>query len=250
MLNKHQHGQSTIEFIVLSLVLVPLTLIVPLLGKYIDIAHTTSIASRYVAFEGTVHHASSQNGWKSDATLASEVRRRFYSKHQLSIKTQDVVSETDDDRNALWTDHRGNHLLPDFNQITISTTTQNTPTIFNALNSAFDLSDNFGLNTDNLYRGDVSVRLANIESLQPFDNINLNIRRHTVLLVDPWASKSAGEVESKVKSAGLIFPYQLLDTTAKVLEIPINLFEFNASAPEIGKVEPDHVPADRLRPYR
>jgi hypothetical protein len=249
MLNKRQHGQSTIEFIVLSLVLVPLTLIVPLLGKYIDIAHTTSIASRYVAFEGTVQHASSKNGWKSDATLASEVRRRFYSKHQLSIKTQDVVSEINGDRNALWTDHRGHYLLPDFNQITITTNAQNTSSIFNALSSAFDLSDNFALNTNNLYRGEVSVRLANIESLLPFDNINLNIRRHTVVLVDPWASTSAGEVESKVKSAGLIFPYQLLDTTAKVLEIPINLFEFNASAPDIGKVEPDHVPADRLRPF-
>jgi len=33
-----QRGQSTVEFVVLALVLVPLVLIVPLLGKYMDIA--------------------------------------------------------------------------------------------------------------------------------------------------------------------------------------------------------------------
>jgi len=32
-----QRGQSTVEFVVLSLVMVPLLLIVPLLGKYMDI---------------------------------------------------------------------------------------------------------------------------------------------------------------------------------------------------------------------
>ena len=68
-----QTGQSTVEFIVVSLVLVPLFLIVPLLGKYIDLAQTTLVASRYVAFEGTVHHSSSLSGWKTDAELATEV---------------------------------------------------------------------------------------------------------------------------------------------------------------------------------
>lgn len=42
-----QRGQSTIEFVVLALVLVPLMLIVPLVGKYMDIAQTTAVASRY-----------------------------------------------------------------------------------------------------------------------------------------------------------------------------------------------------------
>ena len=41
-------GQSTVEFLVLALVLVPLFLIVPLLGKQLDIAQTAASASRYV----------------------------------------------------------------------------------------------------------------------------------------------------------------------------------------------------------
>ena len=68
-----QAGQSTIELIVASLILVPLFLIVPLLGKYLDLAQTTEIASRYVAFEGAVHHSSSTEGWKTDAELARTI---------------------------------------------------------------------------------------------------------------------------------------------------------------------------------
>lgn len=247
MSNNHQTGQSTIEMIVLSLVLVPLFLIVPILGKYMDIAQTTSTASRYVAFEGATHHNVSLSGWKSDTELAAEVRRRFYSQHSLSIKTNDVVSEIDEDRNPLWVDHRGDPMLADFNRVSVNTRKQNISSIFNGLTSIFDFSDDFELDNDNLYRGEVNVQLVNILGLTPFDSLNLNIRRHTVVLVDAWASKNASEVESKVKDAGLIFPHQLLNVPASLLKPAINLFEFNASAPEIGKVEPDHVPSDRLK---
>lgn len=247
MSNKYQTGQSTIEMIILSLVLVPLFLIVPILGKYMDMAQTTSIASRYVAFEGTTHHNASLSGWKSDTELAKEVRRRFYSQHSLSIKTNDVVSEIDEDRNGLWVDHRGDALLADFNQVSVNTKKQSISSIFNGLTSLFDFSDDFELDNDNLYRGEVNVQLANIEGLTPFNALNLNIRRHTVVLVDPWASKHASEVENKVKDAGLIFPHQVLNASASLLKPAISLFEFNASAPEIGKVEPDYVPSDRLK---
>ena len=73
--SERQAGQATTEFVVLCLALVPIALIVPLLGKYIDLMHATEAASRYVAFEGTVHHSST--GWKGDAVLSEEVRRRF-----------------------------------------------------------------------------------------------------------------------------------------------------------------------------
>lgn len=247
MSNRQQTGQSTIEMIVLSLVLAPLFLIVPILGKYMDIAQTTSIASRYVAFEGATHHNASLSGWKSDTELATEVRRRFYSRHSLSIKTNDVVSEADEDRNTLWVDHRGNPLLADFNQVSVNTRKQSTSSIFNGLNALFDVSDDFELDNDNLYRGEVNVQLASIEGLAPFDTLNLNIRRHTVVVVDAWASKNASEVEGKVKDAGLIFPHQVLNVPASLLNPAISLFEFNASPPDIGKVEPDHVPSDRLK---
>ncbi|MHB1372375.1 MAG: hypothetical protein ACYCWL_00630 [Thauera sp.] len=96
-------GQSTVEFLLLALVLLPLFLIVPLLGKQLDIAQTAASASRYVAFEGTVRHGSSLQPWKSDAELADEVRRRFFSVSTAPVKTGDVAGDFAAHRNPLWT---------------------------------------------------------------------------------------------------------------------------------------------------
>ena len=45
-----QQGQALTEFLVASLVVVPLFLLIPMIGKYQDMAHNTLMASRYVAF--------------------------------------------------------------------------------------------------------------------------------------------------------------------------------------------------------
>ncbi|MCB1740987.1 MAG: hypothetical protein KDK91_11500, partial [Gammaproteobacteria bacterium] len=53
--HRHQHGQSLVEaLIACTLVLVPLYLAVPLLGKYLDIKQTAVQAARYEAWEYTV----------------------------------------------------------------------------------------------------------------------------------------------------------------------------------------------------
>lgn len=106
-----QRGQSTVEFVVLALALVPLLLIVPLLGKYMDIAQTAAMASRYVAFEGSWRHGSSKDDWKTDPELAREVRRRFFSNSDAPIKTDDTAGDFNAHRNTLWFDHRGAPLL-------------------------------------------------------------------------------------------------------------------------------------------
>jgi hypothetical protein len=54
MTKTNQSGQSLAEFSVALVVLVPLLLIVPLLGKYIDMNQAALQASRYVAWEKTV----------------------------------------------------------------------------------------------------------------------------------------------------------------------------------------------------
>ncbi len=242
----YQSGQSTTEFIVVALVLVPLMLIVPLLGKYNDIAQTSIVASRYVAFEGTVHHSSNNNGgWKTDAALANEVRRRFFSRNDLSIKTNDVAGNFNADRNPLWFDHRGDALLPDFDHNIAVKTERIT------MNQPFGILGAFNLPQDNLYKGEVNVQIANVTNLTPFDNINLVVNRHTVVLVDPWSANGPGQVASKVKDAGLLYPYQSLSVPTLFLDPVISLFEPNSAPPEIGRVAPDVVPKDRvLQPYQ
>lgn len=244
-----QAGQSTVEFLVLALVMVPLLLIVPLIGKYMDIAQTTAVASRYVAFEGEVRHSTSHEGWKSDAELAQEVRRRFLSNSDAPIKTHDTAGDFNAHRNTLWFDHRGDPLLPKFvDNVGVRTTRESLSQPFGAFYAA-----SLGLPQDNLYTGQVNVSVADIAGLEPFDKLGLSISRSTALLADPWAAQGPASIVEKIKGDGwnLLgpFPYKPLEVLGgnPVVDLALTLFEYGAPPPDIGRVEPDRVPADRLK---
>lgn len=249
--NRYQSGQSTVEFVVLSLVMVPLLLIVPLLGKYMDIAQTTAAASRYTAFEGTVRHSSSTDGWKSDADLATEVRRRFFSNSDAPIKTNDAAGDFTAHRNTLWFDHRGDPLLPQFvKNVGVVTQKDSMSQPLGALAGSFNLPQ------ENLYTGRVNVNIADIKNLKPFDLIGLTTTRWTTVLVDPWAASGPDQVTDKVQNAGLLFPYKPLELIAKPLGLLMSnpvlaILGTDSSPPEVGRVDPNRVPSDRvLKPYQ
>ena len=242
--HNRQRGQSTVEFVVLALVMVPLLLIIPLIGKYMDIAQTTAVASRYVAFEGAVRHTSSNGGWKSDGELAQEVRRRFFSSSDAPIKTNDTAGDFNAHRNPMWFDHHGRPLLPVFgSNVTVGTVKESTSQPIGTV-----YANSFGLSRDNLYTGNVNVTVANIAGLQPFDALGLSITRKTALLADPWGASGPSSVSSKVKGANAAFPYAALKVAAAPLSPFISLLEPNSSPPDVGIVDPDKVPADRLGP--
>lgn len=246
MCKRLQRGQSTVEFVVLSLVMVPLLLIVPLLGKYMDIAQTTAVASRYTAFEGTVRHSSSTDGWKSDAELAQEVRRRFFSNSDAPIKTNDTAGNFNAHRNTLWFDHHGTPLLSDFvKNVGVQTKKETLSQPFGTLASSFKLPQ------DNLYTGQVTANIDDIPNLKPFDVIGLSVIRHTTVLVDPWAASGPAQVTAKIQGAGLLFPYQPLEVIAAPLSILMSnplmaILGTENTPPEVGRVNPDQVPADRV----
>ncbi len=246
MCKRLQRGQSTVEFVVLSLVMVPLLLIVPLLGKYMDIAQTTAVASRYTAFEGTVRHSSSTDGWKSDAELAQEVRRRFFSNSDAPIKTNDTAGNFNAHRNTLWFDHHGTPLLSDFvKNVGVQTKKETLSQPFGTLASSFKLPQ------DNLYTGQVTANINDIPNLKPFDVIGLSVIRHTTVLVDPWAASGPAQVTAKIQGAGLLFPYQPLEVIAAPLSILMSnplmaILGTENTPPEVGRVNPDQVPADRV----
>jgi hypothetical protein len=242
-LDHRQRGQSTVEFVVLALVMVPLLLIVPLLGKHMDIAQAAAVASRYVAFEGSVRHSSSHGSWKSDAELAQEVRRRFFSNSDAFIKTHDTAGDFTAHRNTLWHDHRGQSLLTKFDESVGVTTTKEAMTQPSAL-----FAGNFNLSYANLYSGSVTVKIADIADLKPFDGIGLSVSRSTTLLADPWAASGPGAVQSKIRGSGSAFPYAYLDGWATLLAPGIRALEFGDPPPDVGRVDPDVVPEGRLGP--
>lgn len=245
--HRRQLGQSTIEFVVLSLVMVPLLLIVPLLGKYMDIAQTTAVASRYMAFEGAVRHSSSNEGWKSDAALGQEVRRRFFSNSDAFIKTNDTAGDFTAHRNTLWFDHRGKPLLSEFGKsVGVATDKEE---MSRPSGAAF--ASKLGLSDVNLYTGRVTATVADVSGLKPFDALGLTITRTTTLLADPWAASGPGGVKAALtRNPNDLFgpfPYGPLEAEVAFLKIIMAPIPFE-SLPDVGIVTPDQVPTDRLAP--
>ncbi len=151
-----QFGQAMTEMVIAaSFVLIPLLLLIPWLGKYIDLHQSAIQAARYEAWEYTVWYndvateapAGAVDGSgsqitmpeKSIAELQAEARQRFFSREAYAnIPTTEANDESDligegnwdiADANPLWQDHLGNSLLA------------NTTTIDSTLES-FDVTPN------------------------------------------------------------------------------------------------------------
>jgi hypothetical protein len=119
-------GQAMTEtLIIASTILVPLFLLIPLLGKLIDIKHSSIQAARYEAWEFTVWYADDrqtsdgfQNIKKQDldepvksvAMVKQESQRRFFSDPSIPIAIDDSNGWVSTDSNPLWKDHRGMRL--------------------------------------------------------------------------------------------------------------------------------------------
>lgn len=105
-------GQALSETLVAFVVLVPVFMLVPYLGKYLDVKHKAEDSARYALWERTIF-ADPGAGWgalenqKSDARLRAEIRSRFLEEPRAPIAAQTTAAE----RNPLWEDHAGGDLL-------------------------------------------------------------------------------------------------------------------------------------------
>jgi hypothetical protein len=231
-----QRGQSTVEFVVAALALLQLFIAVPLLGKYLDLFQTTETASRYVAFEGMHRH--SANGWKTDAELGLEVRRRFFSNSDAPIKTGDAAGDFAAHRNPLWTDHRGQPLIAKFqDDVSVATTVSGK----NAIAAATLFGGPLGLSQDNWYSAAVSVQMAETPLVPA-----LGTTRRTVLLADAWTARNNAQIRQRIEDGGLpVYPIG----KAKALVDLIGLIPsaVNDPALKVGDHDWDIVPCDRLK---
>lgn len=240
-----QRGQATTEFVVLALVLVPLFIVIPLIGKYLDLMQTTEAASRYVAFEAAVRNTS--NSWKTDAELATEVRRRFFSNSDAPVKTGDTAGDFAANRNPLWVDHAGNPLLDKFDT---SVGVSGKPADLNAVPAMEGIAGiaNFrsalSLPNNNFYTGSVTVKIADVPNFKPFDTIGLSTTRKTVLLADAWTARDADAVRKKIEDAPTMYPITLIKPVVDLMgQLPTLVFDPSF---KVGDFDWDIVPCDRL----
>jgi hypothetical protein len=266
-MQRHAGGQALSEFIVMALVLVPLFLLMPMIGKYQDISHATEMASRYVAFEAIANN-DGMSSYKSPEQLAQEVRRRFFSNSDAPIKTNDEAGDFKANQNLFWVDPQGNALIKNFNDVSVSFGSAHSANPVDGKSAADDgkpfnmpvplqVADQLGLKTG-MYTANVSVVIANLQDIGPsfastyegFKNINLTVSRHTSVLTDSWTARDPGQVESRINTTAL-FPGNLLTVTKPAMELAVPLIESPGpvSAPKLGELSfwRDEVPADRLK---
>jgi hypothetical protein len=234
-----QRGQSTVEFVVLALVLTPLFIAVPLVGKYIDLMNATESASRYVAFEAMARNSASS--WKTDAELATEVRRRFFSNADAPIKTGDVAGDFTAHRNPMWTDHTGRPFISRFaDDVGVRTQVDSR----NALAAAL-FADPMGLSERNWYTATVTVRTAAIPEFVALDAAGLSISRRTVLLADAWTAGNPADVRSRIEEGApwTYPPRQARQAFDLIGTIPATIYDPRM---RMGDHDWDVVPCDRL----
>ena len=246
-------GQALTEFLVISLVLVPLFLLIPVIGKYQDISHAAQLASRYAAFD-TVLRNDSDNSAKPPSTLATELRQRFFGVPGAAVVTNAPARAAFREG---WTDPHAHPLITSPEDITLSFGDQHEETPANAHDDAhssdmalFSLASRAGLDSKGLYRANVSVGLANLpaglRSIEPFDRLNLRIERHAVVLADPWTANSPAQTEKRTGGLAPIdvpMPDALIGAAIKVVDMA------SVKPPAFGKLSQwrDVVPVDRLR---
>lgn len=258
--HKNQRGQALAEFLAVSVAMIPLFLLMPMIGKYQDISHSTQMASRYVAFDA-MNRNDSMGTWKPESQLADEVRRRFFSNSDAPIKTGDVAGDFPANRNLFWSDPKGGPLIKRFNSdVSVSFGFTNGAHHGDAFSKTsdgapFGLHDQLGLQARGIYTANVTVTLANLPSglkfYEPFDRIDLSMTRSTSVVFDPWAARNPAQVEARIGGNPSIFPAAGLQAVSPVVDASIAIIDLPGalSGPKLGKLDfwRDVVPADRLK---
>lgn len=258
---RHQRGQSTTEFVVLALVLAPMFMLVPMLGKYGDLAQQTTQASRYVAFEQTVRGPVTA---RPDATVLDETRRRLLGASQAPVKTADVAGDYWRDRNPLWTTFRGDPLLAEFRRDVQGAADVAGRDALPGV-ARFTAQPGFRLPNQNLYTARVMSAPARLTGIDGWLAADHQTQRRTAILIDPWAASGPAEVADRVQrsAASAItppwnqpYPIEALrllnETIGRVPPLLLeNGYRLGGAPPAPALVldhAPDVVPCDRLQP--
>lgn len=257
------------EVAVLGAVMVPMLTLMPLLGKVSDINQSTIQASRYAAWERTLH----DGGDKSDSRLAVEVSNLFFSKQDEPIRTNEDLLTGDDHQNNMWTgygkvDDKQTRLIGGGSgglKSYVSTVNESLPggvsgTLNNATNKIFGTmarlipGASWDMERNGLYVARVGTNVSSNSILTGTKDCENNnnedvfscIRRHNAILVDSWESSGSAQTKSRVKAMVPSGALEPISNVTKVLGwIPFSKELGRLDDEALGYVSPDVLPPDR-----
>jgi hypothetical protein len=265
-----QGGQAMTEFVIGSILfLMPLFLIIPMMGKYSDVKATAAQTARYAAWERTVWYggSSASVSWPGNSKSESEIKNEA---RQRVTAFGGVIANGDKGASSfaqaggrnLWHNRDSSPMLSDYNAASLGTITNEdspdtaTGTVLGAITAVTAITG-FNLETKGLYTGSAAISVTTLpiginldgSTTGRFDPGVLVFRDKNVILANGWSGNGSSHV--KTQTAGLA-PLGLVGdaTLGPVLQIA-GCVALAAFAPEfcfleIGKIEPDVVPPDRL----
>ena len=265
---RSQRGSAMTEFAVLAVVMVPMFSLVPLLAKVSDVNQSTIQASRYAAWERTLHDTSA----KDDLRLAVEVNNLFFSKSDELIRSDEGMLTGEEHQNNFWSgygvvDGKQSRLVnsgSSDSEIYVATTNESLPTVTGVLTkgvnsviskmSEFTPGANWDLEENGLYVAKIGTNIKsngylpgaeNCEGSES-DEIFTCIRRHNAILVDAWESSGSAQVKERVKALVPTSVFSPVANITKVISIAPFLKEFKyLDKDAFGYVAPDVLPPDR-----
>jgi hypothetical protein len=274
---RRSSGQAMVEFLIAATtVLIPLFLIVPLLGKYMDMKSTSIQAARYAAWERTVWFGSTD--WaaaeKTDAQIQNEVQWRFFS-DTATVKFQagDMNAAGWGGAKPLWHDRAGNAMLVTYNaDVTQASARTDTPGLVNdildpivsAIGVVGDiLGAKFVLDMQSLYTSTVTARVqptrkieqvlgGPLSDVETFKTVTPVFTEKNVLIANGWSAN--GAAQTKKQTEGLT-PTSFLQRSPISDVLTVIQYLAYVFAPELapdhlklgGVIQPDIVPDDRLK---
>jgi len=255
-----QNGAAITEFVIMLVVMVPMFLMIPIMGKVGDLNSTTIQASRYAAWERTASDRSD----KTDKRLELEMQNRFYTNMDIGIQTGRGQLKTKKDQNPLWRGYGKERVFNSPQKDAMGTLQAGkTPGKFagqmagaiskigGAFSSFNDKAD-FDINMRALYQANVAVNVGSnrigFDGSKNCDGkkdkkVFSCIKRHSVLLTDGWSAGSRRNAESR--TAGMV----MMGSLTK-LEKAIKLVGKIPGFTELGGFKPGYVDSSVIAPDR
>ncbi len=270
---KTQSGQAMTEFVIGTILfLMPLFLIIPMMGKYADVKASAAQTARYVAWERTVWYGGSSASvtWpgnsKTEAEIKNEARQRVTSFGRgLADGDKSAGSFEQTGARNMWRNRDQSVMLKNYNDASIGTiNNSSSPDIAtgDVLDAIMVVASvlGFKLETNGFYNGDAAISVTTLPigtnlsgtNTGRFDPGVLTFRDKNVILSNTWSGNGSAHVKSQ--TAGLA-PLGLVDEVSGLQDaiqaigcIAMALFAPEICFLEVGKIEPDVVPPDRLTP--
>ena len=261
-----QRGQAMTEFsIAAAFVLVPLFLMVPMMGKFLDMKASAIQASRYAAWERTAWHGNSTwaEGEKSDLEIETEIKRRFFSDTaEAALKSTDM-SDAAAEIKPMWNDHSGTSML---DTSTAAQSTGQTPGSMNkVLKPIVDVLDKIGyvtgarfkLDMESQYTSTVNLKTADTPAINrltggaSFGFVAPNFETKHVLVANGWSANGPDFVKKQTEGLAILSLFQrspvkevmfFVQTVAGTFVTELSTGSLKLG----GEILPDYVPPDRL----